>query len=192
MRTFIAIPLPGELLHRLTEIQTLLRKGIRSGVAWVNPTSIHLTLKFLGEINEKQLPDVRMKLADCLKNTSKFQLTSGGIGCFPGITNPKVLWSGIQMNPNLEDIQFKIETTLSQIGFEKEERKFSPHLTLGRVKTGLLRPELEFLQKTIEQEAHHDPMIFVVNQVVLYKSDLTRSGAIYSAISINQLIENNR
>lgn len=183
MRTFIAIPLPEHHLSILEDLQKELQSEIRSGVAWVSITSIHLTLKFLGEVDENRLSDLSYEMGNLCQGFTAFDLSGGGVGCFPNSRRARVIWSGIQADKRLTDLQAAVEAGCCRLGFPKEERTFSPHLTLGRVKAALAPSALDFLEKKIKVEAGRHDSIINVREILIFKSELLRTGARYTVFS---------
>lgn len=133
MRAFIAIDLEPEIKETL---QSLVRdlKTARADIRWVNAEGMHLTLKFLGSIDESQVPRVEEILAGIARHHSPFPLRLERTGAFPGEKSPRVLWVGFAADPELLAVQEEIEHALEAEGCERERRGFTPHLTLGRVK----------------------------------------------------------
>ncbi|HEX7555217.1 MAG TPA: RNA 2',3'-cyclic phosphodiesterase, partial [Leptolinea sp.] len=167
MRTFIAIPFQKNTLDRLALIQKNLQSGIREGVSWVNPMSVHLTLKFLGEVDEPTIIKINQELEEVGRSTTEFNVTCGGIGCFPNDRHPKVIWFGVLADSQLWELQKQVENFCFDLGFPREERKFSPHLTLGRVKNELGSPVLNHLLSEIGKEDNQFTETVVVNEVIL-------------------------
>ncbi|MCP2605109.1 RNA 2',3'-cyclic phosphodiesterase [Candidatus Aminicenantes bacterium AH-873-B07] len=176
MRLFIAIELSSEVKKGLMELINILKsKG--EGVKWVNPENIHLTLKFLGETSPSRIQEITDSLKKSVKNFSSFYLSIKGTGCFPSEKKPpRVLWVGVEHNNYLIDFQREIEKNLKEIGFPEEERKFIPHLTLGRVKSpsrlGLIKEE---------HEKHKEKFFgkIKVKEIILFQSILKPEGAEY-------------
>jgi len=147
VRTFIAIKLDGSL-HGL--IEKLINKlaSSKAGVKWVVPQNIHVTLKFLGNVEESRLPDVYAACERAAAGSEPMELEIRTMGCFPGLNRPRVVWVGIEKGQEaVKQLQKKVEQELAIIGFPKEDRKFQAHLTIGRVKdqkaTGGLRNLIE-------------------------------------------------
>lgn len=157
-------------------IEELIRIG--GDVKWVKPESIHLTLKFLGNLAESKIQPVCEVVQKTCERFSTFRLRSGPKGAFPNLRRPKVFWVGlIETNGEiLADLQAKLEIVLAEMGFEGEARRFHPHLTVGRVRS----PEkiVEITHRFIE---YRFPEIeFMVDHVLIMKSELTPRGALYS------------
>lgn len=179
IRSFIAIELPEETRQKLAAIQEQLRQS-RAGVRWVRPTSIHLTLKFLGNIHPTQVDDIAAAAAQVIGEDSPLTLCAAGLGAFPSQRKPRVIWVGLRGEvERLAKIQTDLEKVLEPLGFAREERGFRPHLTLGRVKDRRrLQPLIEALSKLEIPEFNS----FDVDEIILYKSDLRPTGAIYTKL----------
>lgn len=181
IRSFIACPLPENVIESLSAIQEELKKK-RFSVRWVNPENIHLTIKFLGDIQQDRVSD----LSGCLNETAmqfrQFPVSLKGLGVFPTIRRPGVIWAGIGGNvEGLMEMQKQVEAVLAEMGFPKEEKKFKAHLTLGRIKE---RIDPKALLKAFEEcEALDAQQDFLLDRLVLYRSRLTPGGAIYSQLS---------
>lgn len=182
MRTFIAIPFPKVTLDRLASIQKNIQSGIKEGVSWVDPLSVHLTLKFLGEVDESGILKLNRELEKLGKATTEFKIAYGGIGCFPNDHHPRVIWFGVHADSQLWELQKRVENICFDLGFLREERKFSPHLTLGRVKNELGSAAVIHLQTEIGKEDNQFSETTGVNEVILFRSELTRIGAKYSPL----------
>jgi len=181
MRLFVAIPLPEDIEQTLVTLTSGLREAVPSGVRWVPANNIHLTLKFLGE----QPVGRRDVLCSVIERASgcshPFSVSVGGLGCFPGLTRPRVLWVGLNdAQERLAQLQRELETGFGEIGIPREQRPFHPHLTIGRMKRDFSSHDQQELQAAIQ--AHGDRSIgrWVVQEIVLYQSDLRPQGAVYS------------
>ncbi|MGH7751595.1 MAG: RNA 2',3'-cyclic phosphodiesterase, partial [Gemmatimonadales bacterium] len=133
MRLFVAVNLPEAVrrgLYQATE--SLRRRAPPLPVKWVKGDAIHLTLKFLGDVDPKQEPDIGGALARAVAGTRTFAVGVSGFGVFPDYRRPRVLWVGVEPHPSLELLQDAVERALTPLGFEPEGRAFRPHLTLGR------------------------------------------------------------
>jgi len=179
MRTFIAIELGGPVKKALEDMIDSLRKLGRH-IKWAKPHNLHLTLKFIGEVSADQLPAIQNCMQLAAARQPKFTLKVRGTGAFPsGSRSPRVLWVGIESQPALVLLQQELEHELQKLGFPKEKRPFSPHLTIGRVRNGKdLRPVLSAL----ERWADSDFGAIQADRMVLFKSILKPSGAEYSSL----------
>jgi 2'-5' RNA ligase len=148
-------------------------------VKWVKPESIHLTLKFLGDIRPDRVERVAALLARLTAGCAPFAFEAAGIGAFPNERNPKVIWAGLKTDRRLIDFQEKLDEALAGIGFAREDRPFSPHLTLGRLRDGRSRKEIAAL---IERHAAGSFGRFEAGTVIFYKSDLRPAGPVHTPL----------
>jgi 2'-5' RNA ligase len=179
LRCFIAIELPEEVISHLAGLQQSLKKS-RADVRWVNINNIHLTLKFLGDIEETSVNSIIRAIRGTCKNHKSINIDIRGIGTFPAGRSPRVLWAGVGNNGELLHLQKEIDKEMASLGFAPEKRGFSPHLTLGRFRSSRGRDEL---MATIDMITHDSFGQFDVRSVYLIKSDLKPSGAVYSRIA---------
>jgi RNA 2',3'-cyclic 3'-phosphodiesterase len=179
MRTFIAIEIPDEIKKEMAKVQDeLKRSGADAG--WTRPEGIHLTLKFLGEVPEAKIEEIKKALVQAAETTSRFRLKIAGAGTFPNPKNPRVVWLGVSGDiDKLSALQGSVEKSMMAMGFDREERAFSPHLTLARIK--FLRPQYSW-QKAIDSIKDIRLAEFDVDYVNLMKSDIKPSGAVYTKI----------
>lgn len=180
MRTFIAIEIPDGIKQEMVKAQEQLkRSGVDAG--WTRPEGIHLTLKFLGEVPEAELDGVKAALIQAAEGKGRFRLEVGGAGVFPNERNPRVAWIGMAGDiDKLSALQAAVEETMTEIGFEREDRKFTPHLTLGRIKYIKSR---EAWQKALDGIKDIRLPGFDVAAVSLMKSELKRTGAVYTEVA---------
>jgi len=179
IRSFLAIEIPGIILKKIEEVQEDL-KSSRADVRWVNPEKVHLTLKFFGSVDESRIESIVKSAEGPMRNTSPFSLKVRGVGAFPHLKNPRVIWVGlVDGNEVLAVFQKQLEEELEKIGFEKEERAFHPHLTLGRMKSSKGRAELVERMERYKEEEFGD---FKAERVVLFKSELKPTGPIYTPL----------
>lgn len=184
IRCFIAIPLTQEIKEELVNIQEKLKKS-DAGVKWVSPDSIHLTLKFLGDIPRIRLSSVSKMIKEVAHKKTWFEMSLSSLGAFPSIEKPRIVWIGIENGQEeLKELAEKLDIKLRSIGLPGEEREFVPHLTLGRVK------KLDNRDKLVEI-IHSIKAVFTekmqVTKINLMKSQLTSTGPIYSVISTAHL-----
>ncbi len=184
IRTFIALELPEDLKKVFSILQQRLRE-YTDCVRWVKPEHIHLTLKFLGSIDEELVEPISRILENISKKQSSFSMHIAGIGAFPNTRNPKVIWVGIQSSQDsLTKFQTTLEDALSVFGLPREKRPYAPHLTLGRVRDYRGKRDLEAV---IEKFQHEDMGVYTADKVIFYRSDLKPTGPIYSALKTLQL-----
>mgnify|MGYP005839686527 CR=1 FL=1 len=183
-RLFIALELPSELVASLEEVQAqLIRQTPPRTVRWVQPGSIHLTLKFLGDSPVSQ----RISLEDALRRATNehipFRITAGGLGCFPNTNRPRVVWIGIRETANtLTALRDSVERFVAPLGYPTENRPFSPHLTLGRVNRDASHAAIQKLGNLIAGISLGDLYTWTVTEVSLMRSELRPDGAVYTAL----------
>jgi 2'-5' RNA ligase len=179
MRCFIAISLPEEVRRRLEQIQRELKK-FNADITWTRPEGIHLTLKFLGEVESNTLPQVKSVVEQAALVEKKFRITTDKAGVFPHPHRPRVLWIGIKegVEPSGRIASF-LEEKLEPLGYPREERAFNPHLTLGRVRSS---KNIEPLMEYFFHQLNVEPMIIPAEALSLYQSVLTPSGAEYQVL----------
>lgn len=180
IRAFIAIDLPHELTEKLRQIEARLDAGYR-GVSWVRPENIHITLKFLAQIDAGAVERINSALATAAAGIAPFTLTAQGIGGFPSLKSPRIIWAGIEEHAALTELHKKIEVGLGSMGFEKEPHRFNPHLTLCRVKSVNDSVTIGKAAEALKAEAGLRHKI-EVTEFVLYKSVLTPGGSEYTAL----------
>jgi len=184
MRTFIAIEVSEEIKKMLGQIETHL-KYAGADVKWVRPEIVHLTLKFLGNVSLKLIEEIK-KLLDQMAGDHKcFELGISRVGAFPKIEYPRVIWVGIgQGKEDAAQLAKALEQGLANLGFLPEKRAFSPHLTLGRVRSPQNRAQLkELLQSTAFPQK-----TMQAKKLTLFKSTLTKQGAIYQPLYEAKLV----
>jgi len=156
IRSFLAIEIPRTILKKIEEVQDDL-KSSRADVRWVSPEKIHFTLKFFGNIDESRIDPIVKSIERPIQNISPFSLKVRGVGAFPHLKNPRVIWMGLVDGKEvLAYFQKQLERELEKIGFEPEERAFHPHLTLGRMKSSKGREELAGRMERHKEEEFGD------------------------------------
>lgn len=183
IRAFIAIELPDSVKAAISRIQADVRRGEHASVKWVNPDGVHLTLKFLGNIDPELIPDIGRAMSQAAAGLGPVRLELSRVGAFPNLRAPRVVWVGLEGDISTLQVLYKqIEDRLAELGFPPEGRAFSPHLTLGRVRQGAARPEQQRLAQAISSTKLDDRAAFEAGSVSLMRSTLTRARAIYSRI----------
>jgi 2'-5' RNA ligase len=176
MRCFIAIDMPENIKDAIAGV--IEKCGLNAkGIKWVPVRNVHLTLKFLGDVKEDIIPEIEKGLALICMSRNVFNINICGAGAFPNFKYPNVLWIGINESEELKGLYEDIEESMFESGFEKEDRKFSPHLTIGRVRD---RKGIEPLMKELYTFKDTFFGSIEVNEVLLMRSVLKSTGAEYS------------
>lgn len=177
IRAFIAVEIPEKIISSIGKVQERL-KDHKLKVRWVRPKSMHLTLKFLGHIPEEDTEKVGGVLLETVKGYSPLSLKAKGMGVFPGIKRPRVIWVGFAGQlETLVRLQKTLDEKLETIGFPREKRPFKGHLTLGRIKTRIDPKKFGDVLRTF---SIFETETFTADRIILYQSDLKPSGAVYT------------
>jgi 2'-5' RNA ligase len=181
MRSFIAVKIPDDILKKVAEFVQRCTEIQSKGIKYIEPQNLHITLKFLSEIDDKQIRDISSGIDKMLlqEKPAVPEISIEGCGAFPDVFFPRVLWTGILSDDRLKDLFVKIEDICEKYGVPKETRSFKPHLTIGRVKTKSSREITDFLKQNKEVKFGS----FVPDGFSLFKSELTKQGAIHSVIN---------
>jgi len=179
IRTFIALNLPKNIISSIRKIQEDI-KSYAFKVRWVNLENIHLTLKFLGNINYTDIERISETIMTTVNGYAPISLAVKGVGVFPNIKRPRVIWVGITGQiEKLTDIQKDIEENLEKIGFPQEKRPFKGHLTVGRIKGKIDSKKLLDAMKKFEK---FESELFIADKIFLFKSDLKSTGSVYTEL----------
>ncbi len=180
IRSFIAVKIPRNVTEHIGKIQEEMKKYSLK-MRWASPENIHLTLKFLGDIQPGDVKPVREAMEETAAGFCRMTLTAGGVGVFPGIRRPRVVWIGLKGNtPELIGMQKKLDNRLKEIGYTPEKRGFKGHLTVGRAR-GNLDPKT--VTELISEFSGFETEPFPVEEIVLFRSDLKPKGAVYTPLS---------
>ncbi|MBF0215446.1 MAG: RNA 2',3'-cyclic phosphodiesterase [Candidatus Omnitrophica bacterium] len=173
IRAFIAVNISNTAKDCLEKVLTSL-KAANADVKWSRASSIHLTLKFLGDIFEENVEPVCDSIKTIAVKFTPIDMDIADIGVFPSWKEPRVIWAGVSSQGNkIKQIADALEKAMFDLGFEKEKREFSPHLTLGRVKTGTNLKRLEEIAKGVKIPAARTR----AEKVILYRSILSPHGS---------------
>ncbi|MDO8614396.1 MAG: RNA 2',3'-cyclic phosphodiesterase [Dehalococcoidia bacterium] len=182
LRLFVAVELGADALRALGELQTELRRKGLAALRWVRPEGIHLTLKFLGEVPAAAVPDIERALAGAVKGVPPHTLRLGALGKFGGRGSPRVLWVDMAGDQEVVlSLQQRVEGALNRLGFPRERRRFSPHLTLARVPPEGARAAAGPLDEAIAA-VHPQPAEIQVRELSLMRSQLGPGGAVYTRL----------
>ncbi len=183
VRAFIAIDIPTPIQTAIDEqTQNLREQAGASLVRWVKPCNLHLTLKFLGEVSTANVQLLTQMLTTEVARYPSFEIELGRLGSFPTTRRPRVIWIGIQAPAVLETLQRAIESAAARLGYAAEERAFSPHLTIGRVRSNLAAAQLRLVQSALESHTVGSLGKAEVEAVHLIKSDLQPEGSVYTRL----------
>lgn len=179
MRTFIAVDLEESLKKTIIDFIKEIDPKNKS-IRWVKPDGMHLTLKFLGEIDKEKAETIKYRLREILQNYNPFKIRLIGTGTFPpNSRHPRVLWVGVAADKIIYNIQNEIEDEMAKIGFSREKRKYSPHLTLGRVK---IQKGISSVLDNLDKKKDHFFGEMEVNKIIFFQSLLLPTGAKYTPL----------
>ena len=176
MRIFIATLIPEDIRTLLTNYIKSLKHNI-DGVKWEKAEKLHVTLKFLGDVDEASVEEISHLLGKLVHGYSPFNINISDFGGFPNLKNPKVLYVGLSHNSELSQFQNELENDLHSLGFENENRRFIPHISIARVKKGI----------NIIETVPITPSIFDITQIGLIKSELKPEGSVYTPVKLFKL-----
>lgn len=183
MRAFVAIPLGEEVVQAAARLSAELRRKLSGqGVSakWVLPANLHVTMRFLGELAEAQVPAVGEVLGPLVDRHASFLVSLRGLGCFPDAQRPAVLWAGVDQGVGpLGKLAAEVNQALDRLGFPEQDRPFHPHLTLARARRGAPPPDLTAV---VGEHAAVELGSTVVREVVLFRSTLRSKGPLYQAV----------
>ena len=181
IRSFLAVKLPAPLKEELERVQNRLRSELPK-LAWVKPSGMHLTVKFFGDIELDQVEEIQEYVQRVVQRLTCFSLEVQGLGVFPNIRMPRVLWAGISGEAEiLSRLVYDLDEALETLGFPKEGKPFNPHLTLARIKS-----QGREVGEVLEKKKLLVPAVAIgsidVTQVSLFKSELRPSGSVYTCL----------
>lgn len=183
IRAFIAIDLTDDIRSGLDQVSNKLRQRLDDiPVRWVPVKNIHLTLKFLGEVSLANLEILKKILQSEAANHRLLEVSIGGLGAYPNLRRPRVIWIGVEAPPELAALQRGIEIEMARIGYARENRPFSPHLTLGRVSRTASPQDTRRIGEALEALKVGFLGLVCIREIQLYRSDLKPNGAIYTCL----------
>jgi len=178
-RTFLAVDLGKTVRDRAVALQQRLAR-VGTEVKWVEPENLHVTLLFLGEVDDRETPRVCRIASDCTASHASFSMSIESVGCFPNPRRPRILWIGVGEGAQpLRAIHDELETPLAALGYRREERRYTPHATLGRVRGD--RPTEE-LARALAHEAAWKGGETAVREILIMGSELTPRGPMYTVL----------
>ena len=179
-RLFVAAEIDPDVIERLCRAGSRLENSL-GGIRWVRRENLHLTLKFLGQVSDERIAPIGEALERALAPLPRSSVACRGLGVFPDIRRPKVLWAGLDAAP-LARLTGAVEAALAALGFAREAREFKPHLTLGRWRAFAGRPEA--LRREMEQWRGRDFGASEIKDVILFQSVLKPDGAVYTPLKV--------
>jgi 2'-5' RNA ligase len=190
LRLFIAIPLDNSLRAELEQLEERLQVRLNShsvpqkSIRWVAPQNIHLTLRFLGNVNRAKLPDLEAAINRSAHGLPHFELAARGLGCFPNVTRPNNIWVGLDGDLKTASLLVRnLENELVGLGFPRDQRGFEPHMTLGRVKREATRAVRIRIGEVISSFPATVFGTLCAESVHLIASDLRPAGPVYTSIA---------
>lgn len=195
MRAFVAIEMPDPVLRQILNGQRRMMQQLRTQqlerlVRWTPADNLHLTLRFLGEIDEEQRSQLEQSLARVAQKHPTITLFADGVGCFPNARRPNVIWCGIDGDlPALQRLQAEVERAACAVGLAAEEKPFKAHLTIGRLQRNAHSSQLQAVGASV---THLDattpkterPVSALIQEVRLVRSELTPSGPLYTPLGV--------
>ena len=180
IRTFIAIEIPENIISKFRELQEGIKiYGLK--IRWVRSENIHLTLKFLGDVEAVNIGEIAETISKTVEGYTPISLKAKDIGVFPGIKHPRVLWVGLTGQlESLVRLQKTLDENLKVLGFPVEKRHFKVHLTMGRIKTKI---DVKKFGDALMAFRSFESETFTADRLILYKSELKPSGAVYTELA---------
>jgi 2'-5' RNA ligase len=183
IRAFIAIDLSPEVCRKIGEVSAALKRQLPGNVLrWTAVSNVHLTLKFLGDVSTSNLDVLKEVMLREAARRPAFNLSSGGVAAFPSTSRPRVIWVGVQAPPELFALQHGLEDELARLGYAREEREFSPHLTLARVGRNATPKDIQQIGETLKHTGVGELGSTRVEEVHLFRSELRPEGSLYTCL----------
>jgi 2'-5' RNA ligase len=181
-RTFIALAVPENLGERLTRLQGQLAAQV-AGVRWTATLPFHATLAFLGDVDDADLNSVCRAVAQAAAPFAPVEVRLQGVGAFPSLARPRVIWAGLEAPSTLHDLRKSIAKALAAVGYRPDDDRFTPHVTLGRIKADRRTPLPAGLSQTLSPYHDWSGGEFTVHTVVTFASTLTSNGPVYAPLA---------
>jgi 2'-5' RNA ligase len=183
IRAFIGVRLDSSIIRKMAELERQLQPHM-PGIRWVSSENLHFTLKFLGAVDDEAIEPIANALDECFHPFSRFDINAKGLGVFPHVKRPRVLWVGLE-GTSLGKLAARVDTTLEALGFARETRAFVPHLTIGR--WGQYEGSPGKLGTELERWKAYEFGSSTVKEAVLFQSVLGRRGAVYNPLRVFSL-----
>ena len=182
IRTFFAIALPTLTLQQIENEFSDLKNSLPQKIKWIAFSSMHITIKFIGEFNLEHQSSIQKDLRSHLSGLGEIKLSFGKLGVFPNTKNPRVVWLGLNIPGQLIELARTVNLITSNYGYIPEKRGFSPHLTLGRVRKNISARNRELIGQVISNYKFTEIEPFITNRLSFIKSSLTPQGPVYSIL----------
>lgn len=182
IRSFLAVEIPLSNKEKILKLINSFNEKSGSLIKWVSKDNLHITLKFIGELNTDHISTIQNSLTERLSSVPAFDIHINGLGVFPNSRKPRIFWLGFDQNKNLERIVSSIENCAVNLGYEADDKPFSPHLTIGRARRDISSGDLIAFTKNFQDHKLEVIPDFKVNYVTLFKSELNREGPLYSQL----------
>ena len=184
IRAFIAVKIPEEVKQKFGEIQRKLEASA-ADVRWVKPGNAHITLQFLGDTPLDKVEEIKSALTRIAASHRDFDVSVGGLGVFPNERRPRVVWIGVSQGADsLASLQASVSGEMKRLGFQTEKRGYSPHITLGRVKSP---KNVETLMRLLNAEREFQAGTFHATDIHLIRSVLSSEGPTYTTLFSSEL-----
>ena len=178
IRSFISLPISEQARGILRKTINEIDGAIQDKIRWVRPEGIHLTLKFMGDINTDKIDALLLLLPEVATEVTPFELTLSELGCFPNNRRPRVLWAGVKGDlSNLQNLHLAVDNVVEKVGLPRERRGFSPHLTLGRVRRNISEREVDQIGQIIGLTSLPNTPSWTNQTVDLMRTELDPEGS---------------
>ena len=175
--------IPPDVIKKIDSVVRYFRTQIpESGVKWVSVDLLHLTIKFMGELPDEKLDETKATICKVVKQLPSFQINIQGLGMYPNHQKPRVVWLGIEGKEPIINIHHLLDDALEKIGIQPERRKFSPHLSLARLRRGTDQATVKEIGQTLSKFTVDSLGMVTVEHISLYKSKLTPQGPIHTLL----------
>jgi len=179
IRAFIAIPLDPKIQHSIEHVQNHLKKTYND-IKWVTPENAHITLKFLGDIDTKQVKSVKEAIANCTQKAKSFTVNLSRLGAFPNSDHPRTIWVGLNdIKQRLSQIVESLDKELGKIGFQSDQKPFHPHITIGRIR---FSKSINVLSQSTSNNEIFENCTQIISKITLFQSTLHKEGPIYKSL----------
>lgn len=180
IRSFLAVEIPLSNKEKILKLINSFNEKSDDLIKWVSKDNLHITLKFIGDLNIDHISTIQNSLAKQFSSVPAFDIHINGLGVFPNRSKPRIFWLGFDHNKNLERIVSIIENCAVNLGYKADDKPFSPHLTIGRVHRDISSGDLNAFTKNFQDHQLEVIPDFKVSHVTLFKSELTREGPLYN------------